>query len=108
MSKHSQKIGWAARTNHQEAAGTRYSCRRRLAFEGLEQRQLLSAVGLNAISNITLPAGTSYMVALNGSDPSDKTVNFAVTTSNPQDVTPVVMPQSNPSPASSPSTAWVR
>ena len=43
---------------------------RRLRFEGLEHRRLLSSVGLNAISNVTLPAGTSIMVALNGSDPT--------------------------------------
>ena len=54
-------------------------------------------MGLNAISNVTLPAGTSIMVALNGSDPSGKTVNFGVTTSNPTKVTPIVMPQTNKS-----------
>ena len=69
---------------------------RRLAFENLESRRLLSSVGLNSISNITLPAGTSYLVALNGSDPtSGKTVNFQVTSSNPTQVTPVLMPQTN-------------
>ena len=52
---------------------------------------------MNAISNVTLPAGTSIMVALNGSDPSGKTVNFGVTTSDPTKVTPIVMPQTNKS-----------
>ena len=98
MYKHSgsRRIRSAARTNRpQKPASFRA---RRLGFESLEHRRLLSSVGLNAISNVTLPAGTSIMVALNGSDPtSAKTVNFAVTTSNPSKVTPIVMPQTNKS-----------
>ncbi len=70
---------------------------RRIGFESLEQRRLLSTVGLNSIANVTLPAGTSTMVALNGSDPSSKAVNFTATTSDPSELTPLVMPQSNPS-----------
>jgi cyclophilin family peptidyl-prolyl cis-trans isomerase len=71
---------------------------RRIAFESLESRRLLSSVGLSAISNVTLPAGTSIMVALNGSDPTTgKTVNFGVTTSDPTKVTPTVMPKTNQS-----------
>ena len=69
---------------------------RRLGFESLEHRRLLSSVGLNAISNVTLPAGTSIMVALNGTDPG-QTINFGATTSDPTKVTPIVMPQTNKS-----------
>jgi len=98
MNRHfdSRKAGSAARINHtHKPAGSRA---RRLGFESLEHRRLLSSVGLNTISNVTLPAGTSVLVALNGSDPtSGKTVNFGVTTSDPTVVTPIVMPQSNPS-----------
>ena len=69
MSKYSlrSRIASAARTNRRKKP----LCvpARRLGFESLEHRQLLSSVGLASISNITLPAGTSYLVALNGSDP---------------------------------------
>ena len=97
MSKHSgsRRIGSAARTNRTKKP-VRFQTRR-IGFEGLENRRLLASVGLSAISAVTLPAGTSVLVALNGSDPSGKTVNFGVTTSNPTEVTPLVMPQSNPS-----------
>ena len=37
--------------------------KRRIGFECLEQRRLLSSVGLSTISNITLAAGTSTLVA---------------------------------------------
>ncbi len=70
--------------------------KRRLGFECLEQRRLLSTIGLGTISNITLSAGTSTLVALNGTDPG-QTVHFAVTTSDPSKVTPVLMPQTNKS-----------
>lgn len=69
---------------------------RRIGFECLENRRLLSSVGLNAISNVTLPAGTSIMVALNGSDPG-KDITFGATTSSLTSVTPTVMPQTNQS-----------
>jgi cyclophilin family peptidyl-prolyl cis-trans isomerase/Ca2+-binding RTX toxin-like protein len=98
MSKYpgGSRIGPAARASRAKKAA--YPQTRRLGFESLEQRRLLSSVGLNAISNVTLPAGTSVLVALNGSDPtSGKTVNFGVTTSNPSDVTPTVMPRTNKS-----------
>jgi autotransporter-associated beta strand protein len=55
------------------------------------------SVALNALSNVTLPAGTAIEIALNGSDPSGKTVNFGATTSNPTQVAPLVMPQTNKS-----------
>ncbi len=98
MSKYlgGSRIGSAARTTPTKKVVSPRT--RRLGFESLEQRRLLSSVGLNAISNVTLPAGTSVLVALNGSDPtSGKTVNFGVTTSNPSDVTPTVMPRTNKS-----------
>ncbi|MGA2255731.1 MAG: peptidylprolyl isomerase, partial [Thermoguttaceae bacterium] len=98
MTKHSGsgRSGSAAQTNRAKKPASAQA--RRLAFESLEHRRLLSSVGLNAISNVTLPAGTSIMVALNGSDPtSGKTVNFGVTTSNPTKVTPILMPQTNKS-----------
>ncbi len=96
MRKHvgSDRVGSAARTNR---AKKPVCCQtRRISFESLEQRQLLSSVGLNAISNVTLPAGTAIEVALNASDPG-QTVNFGVTTSDPTKVTPIVMPQTNKS-----------
>ncbi len=69
---------------------------RRIGFECLEERRLLSTIGLAAISNVTLPAGASVMVPLNGTDPNE-TINFGVTTSDPTKVTPSVMPETNKS-----------
>ncbi len=69
---------------------------RRIGFECLEERRLLSTIGLAAISNVTLPAGASVMVPLNGTDPNE-TINFGVTTSDPTKVSPTVMPQTNKS-----------
>ncbi len=96
MSKYfgSGKLGWATRTRPgMKPAKIR---KRRIGFEGLEDRRLLSSVGLSAISNVTLPAGTSVMVALNGNDPG-QTVNFGVSSTDPTKVTPIVMPQTNKS-----------
>jgi cyclophilin family peptidyl-prolyl cis-trans isomerase len=70
--------------------------RRRLVFESLENRQLLSTVGLSSIPTVTVPAGASVLVALNGSD-SGNTVKFGVTSSNPTQVTPTLMPSTNQS-----------
>jgi cyclophilin family peptidyl-prolyl cis-trans isomerase len=70
--------------------------KRRTGFECLEHRFMLSTVGLSPISNITLAAGTSSLIALNGNDPG-QTVRYSVTTSDPTKVTPVVMPQTNKS-----------
>jgi cyclophilin family peptidyl-prolyl cis-trans isomerase len=70
--------------------------KRSLRFEDLEQRRLLSTVGLNSISTVTLPAGTSVLVALNGSD-SGNAVKFGVTTSDPTKVAPILMPSTNKS-----------
>jgi cyclophilin family peptidyl-prolyl cis-trans isomerase len=78
---------------------TRNSARfrtRRIGFEGLEQRRLLSTIGLSAISAVNLPAGASIMVPLNGNDPN-RTINFGATASDPTKVTPSVMPQTNKS-----------
>jgi cyclophilin family peptidyl-prolyl cis-trans isomerase len=70
--------------------------KRRLGFESLEQRRLLSTVGLTSLSNVTLTAGSSVLVALNGSD-AGNTVQFGVTSSNPSEVSPVLMPGTNKS-----------
>src|SRR5271166_6240879 len=96
MSNHpgSGRTGPAART-YRTKKPTGFQTRR-IGFESLENRRLLSSIGLSTISNVTLPAGTSIMVPLNGSDPG-QTVNFGVTTSNPTEVTPIVMPQTNKS-----------
>ncbi|MGO9111394.1 MAG: peptidylprolyl isomerase [Thermoguttaceae bacterium] len=96
MSKHfgNNRIGSAARARHTKKPACFQP--RRIGFESLEHRRLLSSVGLSAISNVTLPAGTSVMVALNGSDPG-QTVNFGVTSSDPTMVTPTVMPKTNKS-----------
>jgi cyclophilin family peptidyl-prolyl cis-trans isomerase len=56
-------------------------------MEALESRQLLS---------ITLPAGTSIFVPLNGNS-SGNAANFAVTVSDYSMLTPVLMPQTNKS-----------
>jgi large repetitive protein len=60
---------------------------RRLSMEALESRQLLS---------ITLSAGTSIFVPLNGSS-SGSAANFSVTVSDYSKLTPVIMPQTNKS-----------
>jgi large repetitive protein len=60
---------------------------RRLSMEALESRQLLS---------ITLSAGTSIFVPLNGSS-SGSASNFSVTVSDYSMLTPVIMPQTNKS-----------
>ena len=87
-------IGWLARTYSKKKSAA--PPKRRIGFECLEQRRLLSSVGLSTISNVTLAAGTSTLVALNGTDPG-QTVHFEVTTSDPTKVSPVVMPQTNKS-----------
>ena len=56
-------------------------------MEALESRQLLS---------LTLPAGTSIFVPLNGNS-SGNAANFAVTVSDYSMLTPVLMPQTNKS-----------
>ena len=98
MSKHSGsgRFGSTSRISRRQKPA-RVSVRS-LGFEGLELRRLLSSVGLNPISSVTLPAGTSMMVALNGSEPTTgQTVKFSVTSQDPTKVTPIVMPQTNKS-----------
>ncbi len=87
-------IGWLARTYSKKKQAA--PPKRWIGFECLEQRRLLSSVGLSTISNITLAAGTSTLVALNGTD-LGQTVHFEVTTSDPTKVAPIVMPQTNKS-----------
>ncbi len=98
MSKHSGsgKIGLASHTIRRNRKKPICALPRRLAFESLELRRLLSAIGLNTISNVTLPAGASYLVALNGTDPG-QTIQFGATSTDPTQVTPIVMPQTNQS-----------
>jgi cyclophilin family peptidyl-prolyl cis-trans isomerase len=69
---------------------------RRTGFEQLEDRRLLSSVGLLSINNVTMEAGTTLFVPLNGSA-SGQTVNFAVTASDYSNLTPTVMPASDSS-----------
>ena len=66
----------------------------RLAFEPLENRWLLSTVGLNPISNLTMSAGTAVYIPLNATDPG-QTVNYAVAASDYSKLTPVITPQTN-------------
>ncbi len=54
------------------------------------------SITLPAISDVTLPAGTTIYVPLNGSDPGN-TINYAVTATDYSKVTPVVMPATNKS-----------
>ena len=41
---------------------------RKFIVEALEERSMLTAVGLASIANVTVPAGTSYLLPLNASD----------------------------------------
>ncbi len=66
----------------------------RLAFEPLENRWLLSVVGLNPISNLVMSAGTAIYIPLNAIDPG-QTVNFAVSASDYSKLTPILTPQTN-------------
>ncbi|MGA7702676.1 MAG: peptidylprolyl isomerase [Thermoguttaceae bacterium] len=66
---------------------------RRCRFEALESRQLLS-ITLPALSNVTLPAGTTMYVPLSGTA-AGQTLSYAVTASDYSQVTPVIMPASN-------------
>ena len=63
-------------------------------FEKLEDRWLLSAVGFNALSDVTLNAGTTMYIPLNSTD-SGQTVNYAVTASDYSKLTPTIMPTTN-------------
>ncbi len=69
---------------------------RRIGFEALENRCLLSAVGLGSIANVTLPAGTTMFIPLAGSE-AGQTLSFAATASDSSELTPVIMPQTNKS-----------
>ena len=67
---------------------------RRPRFEALEDRRLLSVVGFNPLSNVTLNAGTTMFVPLNSTDPG-QTVNYAVSASDTSQLTPTITPQTN-------------
>ena len=92
----SRKIGSASRTNRTKKPVGFLA--RRLGFESLEHRRLLSGLSLSPISNVTLPAGASIMVPLNGSETG---LTFGATTAGETagapTVTPIVMPQTNQS-----------
>jgi cyclophilin family peptidyl-prolyl cis-trans isomerase len=81
-------------TTRSHSGKPRSSKSRRPNFERLEDRWLLSAVGFNAISNVTLPAGTTMFIPLNSSD-AGHTVNYAVTASDYSKLTPSLMPSTN-------------
>ena len=62
-------------------------------LRALESRQLLS-ITLPQISDVTLPAGTTVYVPLNGSS-AGQTVNYEVSASDYAKVMPVMMPAAN-------------
>ncbi len=67
---------------------------RRPHFEKLEDRWLLSAVGFNSLSDVTLAAGTTMFIPLNSTD-AGQTVSYAVTASDYSKLTPNITPQTN-------------
>ncbi len=67
---------------------------RRPRFEPLEDRSLLSAVGFNPLSNVTLNAGTTMFIPLNSTD-SGQTVNYSVTAADYSKLTPNLTPSTN-------------
>ena len=69
---------------------------RRIGFELLESRCLLSSIGFSAISNVTVPSGQTIFVPLDSSD-SGNTVSYTVTASDYSKLTPVMMPSTNKS-----------
>ena len=66
----------------------RLEAARRIAFEALESRCLLS-VGLGAIANVALPAGKAMFIPLAGGAEPGHTLNFAATVSDLLKLTPV-------------------
>ena len=89
-------FGHSGKTSrHSKTSGSRFGHHWRGIFEALESRQLLS-VTLPKISDVTLPAGTTVYIPLNGSS-SGHTVNYAVTATDYSEVTPVMMPATDTS-----------
>jgi cyclophilin family peptidyl-prolyl cis-trans isomerase len=70
--------------------------RRKCSVEVLEDRNMLSTVGLASIANQTIPQGQSILIPLNATD-SGNDVHFLVTSSDNSQVTPTIMPQTNKS-----------
>ena len=81
-----------AHRRHPWQAGTSYA--KRLRLEPLEHRLLLSAVGFNPLSNVTMTAGTALYIPLNSTDPGQM-VSYAVTASDYSKLTPTITPQAN-------------
>ena len=67
---------------------------KRLRFEPLEDRCLLSAVGFNPVANVTLTAGTTMFIPLNSTDPGQK-VTYSVSASDASQLTPTLTPSTN-------------
>ncbi|MCE5268559.1 MAG: peptidylprolyl isomerase [Planctomycetaceae bacterium] len=68
---------------------------RRISFEALESRCLLS-VSLGALSNVTMAAGTTLYIPLAGSE-SGQTLSYQATASDYSKLTTVMTPQTNKS-----------
>jgi cyclophilin family peptidyl-prolyl cis-trans isomerase len=90
-------VKWAKRgkryMGRQTTPQKRSALNRRLACEELEDRRLLS-ITLPTISNVSLAAGTTLYVPLNGAS-AGQTVSYSVTASDYSKVTPLMMPSSN-------------
>ena len=60
----------------------------------MENRCLLSVVGLGSLPDVTMAAGTTMFIPLNATDPG-QTVNFTVQSSDTSQLTPTITPQTN-------------
>ena len=78
--------------SHHSRPGSHQS--RRPGFEALENRCLLSVVGLGSLPDVTMAAGTTMFIPLNATDPG-QTVNFTVQSSDTSQLTPTITPQTN-------------
>jgi cyclophilin family peptidyl-prolyl cis-trans isomerase len=88
---HLRKKRSTGRSHHEQP---RSQHARRPHFEKLEDRCLLSTVGFNPLSNVTLAAGTTMFIPLNSVD-AGQTVNYAVTASDYSKLTPTITPSTN-------------
>ena len=66
---------------------------RKLGFESLESRQLLS-ITLPSVANVTMAAGTAMYIPLNGSE-SGSTLTYSVTASDSSKLTAQITPSTN-------------
>ncbi|MEN6449040.1 MAG: peptidylprolyl isomerase [Thermoguttaceae bacterium] len=86
---------WSSWLSHDDAR--RNQKPRRIAFEALENRCLLS-VGLGSLSDVTMSAGTTLCIPLAGSAASENTaITFAATASDYSKLTPSLAPQTDQS-----------